>query len=263
MDTTSAFRIDGKVAVVTGAGSGIGEATAAVLAEAGACVIVADLSREKADKVATAIQASGGKAYARGVDVSDPNSVNDMVGSTVADYGQLDILVNNAGTQTRNAAVDITPDEFNRILGVNLNGVLYGSQAAARVMKAGSTIINTLSFIIDRPTAGTASYAASKKGAWALTRAFAVELGPAGVRVNAVAPGWTPTPWNSGRFVDESGNTDQAGFDALTERMKALSPLGNVAEPIDSALAVLYLASPAARHLTGQVIRVNGGATME
>lgn len=257
------FRVDDQVAIVTGAGGGIGEAIARVLAGAGARVVVADLDLDAAQKVAKAIDGDGSAAVAQCVDVTDAASVDQLVGATMAQFGKLDIYVNNAGIQQRRDALDITPDEFSRILAVDLNGVLYGSQAAARVMKAGSSIINILSFIVDRSTAGTASYGAAKSGAWALTRTFAIELGPRGIRVNGVAPGWTATALSRRRAVDEQGNFDEARWQDLLGRMSALSPLGSVAEPADSANAVLYLASPAARFLTGQVIRVNGGATMQ
>jgi 3-oxoacyl-[acyl-carrier protein] reductase len=140
--------------------------------------------------------------------------------------------------------------------------VLYGTQAAAAVMRAGGSVINTLSTIIDFSTAGTGAYAASKKGGEALTRTFAIELGPRGIRVNGIAPGWTESGITRGNAVSTSGQFDQRKFDALTIKMSAANPLGTVVKPVDSAYAVLYLASEAGRHLSGHVIRVNGGASM-
>ncbi|MFK0158727.1 SDR family NAD(P)-dependent oxidoreductase [Streptomyces sp. NPDC090493] len=262
MDLAQAFRLTGKVAVVTGAGSGIGRAVAGVLAAAGARVVAADLDAESAEATAAGIAKDGGTAVARQVDVADPAAVTALVDDTVSRFRHLDVLVNNAGIMIRRPLTEVPPDEFDRVLAVNLKSVLYGCQAAARVMRPGSSIVNTLSTIIDFATAGTGSYAATKKGGEALTRTFAVELGPRGIRVNGVAPGWTDTGITRQRHTDPSGGFRQSGFDELGQRMAAAAPLGRVAEPIDSAHAVLYLASEASRCVTGHVVRVNGGASM-
>ncbi|WP_416957329.1 SDR family NAD(P)-dependent oxidoreductase [Streptomyces sp. Agncl-13] len=262
MNPANVFRLDGRVAIVTGGGSGIGRASATVLAAAGARVVVADLDEEAAEATVTEIKEQGGEGVPHGVDVADPAAVNVLVDGTVSGLGRLDILVNNAGIMIRRPLAEIPPEEFDRVLSVNLKSVLYGSQAAARVMEPGSSIVNTLSTIIDFATVGTGSYAAAKKGGEALTRTFAVELGPRGIRVNGVAPGWTDSGITRQRHVDESGEFQQDGFDELARKMASASPLGAVAEPIDSAYAVLYLASEASRFVTGHVIRVNGGASM-
>ncbi|MFD4511608.1 SDR family NAD(P)-dependent oxidoreductase [Streptomyces sp. NPDC058457] len=262
MDPSNVFRLTGKVAVVTGAGSGIGRASAGVLAAAGARVVVADLDLAGAEETAAGIKEEGGEAVARRVDVADPAAMGALVDEAVSGLGRLDVLVNNAGIMIRRPLAEVPPDEFDRVLSVNLKSVLYGSQAAARVMRPGSSIVNTLSTIIDFATAGTGSYAAAKKGGEALTRTFAVELGPRGIRVNGVAPGWTDTGITRQRHVDDAGEFQQSGFDRLASRMAAAAPLGTVAEAIDSAYAVLYLASDASRCVTGHVIRVNGGASM-
>lgn len=262
MDTTKAFELPDKVAIVTGGGSGIGEASAQVLAGAGARVVVADLDLDNATRVAEAIKNDGGYAVARRVDVADAASVDELVNSAMTEFARLDIHVNNAGIMLRRPVLDISPEEFDRVLSVNLKGLLYGSQATGRVMGPGSSIVNVLSTIIDFSTAGTGSYAASKKGGEALTRTFAVELGSQGIRVNGIAPGWTPSGITRGRHVDQNGEFQQESFDELARKMSTASPLGVAAEPIDSAYAVLYLSSPAGRFLTGHVIRVNGGASM-
>jgi 3-oxoacyl-[acyl-carrier protein] reductase len=262
MDVIKAFRLDDKVAIVTGGGSGIGAASATVLAGAGARVVVADLDLEKAEQVAKLITSEGGEAVARQVDVSSPADLQALVDWTVTSLGGLNILHNNAGIIIRKALLDITPEEFDRVLSVNLKSILYGIQAAARVMQPGSSIVNTLSSIIDYSTKGTGSYAASKKGGEAVMRTFAIELGPRNIRVNAIAPGWTETGMTRGNATSESGEFDQDRFDQLADKMSAVSPLGRIAEPIDQAYAVLYLASDASRFITGHVIRVNGGASM-
>ncbi|MCX4815214.1 SDR family oxidoreductase [Streptomyces sp. NBC_01239] len=252
----------GKVAVVTGAASGIGRASAEVLAAAGARVVVADLDEEGAAAVAAGIGKEGGEAVAHQVDVADPGAVDALADAAVSGFGQLDVLVNNAGIMLRRPLTEVSPEEFDRVLSVNLKSILYGGQAAARVMRPGSSIVNTLSTIIDFATPGTGSYAASKKAGEALTRTFAVELGPRGIRVNGVAPGWTDTGITRQRHVADSGEFQQGRFDELAHKMATASPLGTVAEAIDSAHAVLYLASEASRCVTGHVIRVNGGASM-
>ncbi|MER7691993.1 SDR family NAD(P)-dependent oxidoreductase [Streptomyces sp. NPDC097610] len=262
MNPGTVFRLDGKVAVVTGGGSGIGRASADVLAAAGARVVVADLDAQSAEATTAGIKENGGEAVARQVDVADPAAVTALIDETVSGLGQLDVLVNNAGIMIRRPLTEVPPEEFDRVLSVNLKSVLYGSQAAARVMRPGSSIVNTLSTIIDFATAGTGSYAAAKKGGEALTRTFAVELGARGIRVNGVAPGWTDTGITRERHTDSSGRFEQDRFDELAGKMATVSPLRTVAEPVDSAYAVLYLASEASRFVTGHVIRVNGGASM-
>ncbi|MFT4229669.1 MAG: SDR family oxidoreductase [Microbacterium sp.] len=262
MDISTAFGLKGKTAIVTGGGAGIGEATAEVLAAAGASVVVVDWQRDAAEAVAARIVAAGGNAVARFADVSDPAAIAAVVDAAVAEFGGLDILVNNAGVMTRRPVLEITPEEFERHLSVNLKGVLYGSQAAARVMGPGSSIVNMLSEIIDRGTAETGSYAATKKGAEALTRTLAVELGPRGIRVNGVAPAWTVTAMTKQRGLDEQGRFDETRFAQVRTRLESLAPLGIVNEPVDVAWAVLYLVAPSGRAISGQVLRVNAGSSM-
>jgi 3-oxoacyl-[acyl-carrier protein] reductase len=262
MDVGKAFRLDGKVAIVTGSGSGIGAASAAVLAGAGAQVVVADLDLNRAEQVAKRITSDGDEASARQVDVTDPVSVQALVDGTVAEFGQLDVLHNNAGILIRRPLMEVSPEEFERVLAVNLKGILYGTQAAARVMSAGASIVNTLSSIIDTSTVGTGSYAASKKGGEGLTRTFARELGPRRIRVNGVAPGWTETGITRNRATDQSGAFHQEVFDDLAAKMAATAPLGTIMDAVDSAYAVLYLSSDAGRYVSGHIVRVTGGATM-
>ena len=257
-----ALGVPGKVAIVTGAGAGIGESTAVELARAGARVVVADLDKDGAERVAAAIRDDGGEATARAIDVSDHVAVTELVDGTVAEFDRLDVLVNNAGVMTRRPALEISPEEFDRILSVNLKGVLYGCQAAGRVMGRGGVIVNMLSEIIDRGTAETGAYAASKKGAEALTRTFAVELGPLGIRVNGVAPAWTISAMTMQRGIDANGAFDPQRFEEVKARLAGLSPLGVVNDAVDVARAVLYLASEAGRYINGQVIRINGGSAM-
>lgn len=262
MTGLAAFDLTGKVAIVTGAGSGIGESCAKVLASAGAVVVCADLDAAGAERVAAEIVAGGGAADGRRVDVTSAIAVTELVESTVAAHGRLDTMVNNAGILILTPILDISPEEFQKVLEVNLHGVLYGCQAAARVMQPGSSIINMASGIIDRPSPGRSSYAASKGGVHQLTRAFALELGPAGIRVNGVAPGWVVTGITQQSYVDDDGVVDQEALAARVADRAAGSPLNAVVEPDDIGLAVLYLSSDAGRSYTGQVLRTNGGTVM-
>ncbi|MET0196134.1 MAG: SDR family oxidoreductase, partial [Rhodococcus fascians] len=157
---------------------------------------------------------------------------------------------------------EITPEEFNRVLSVNLNGVMFGCQAAARVMGPGSTIINMASGIIDRPSVGRASYAASKGAVVQLTRAFALELGPSKIRVNGVAPGWVVSGITRQGYVDSDGSVDEEAFETRIADRAAGSPMNSIVDSDDVAFAVLYLASDAGRSYTGQVLRCNGGTVM-
>ena len=258
----SVFSLEGKIAIVTGAGSGIGAATAVQLAAAGASVVCADLDVDAAKAVAQQIVVGGGTAYAEGVDVSSAPEVDVLVASAVAQYGQLDIMVNNAGILILSPILEISPEEFQKVLAVNLHGVMYGCQAAARVMAPGSAIINMASGIIDRPSLGRASYAASKGGVHQLTRAFALELGPMGIRVNGVAPGWVVTGITQQHYVGKDGSVDQSAFAERIADRAAGSPLNQIVEPADIAHAVVYLASEAGKSYTGQVLRTNGGTVM-
>jgi 3-oxoacyl-[acyl-carrier protein] reductase len=262
VSASSAFSLDGRIAVVTGAGGGIGAATAVQLAAAGATVVCADLDGDAAQAVAAQIVADGGSASGHAVDVSSAPAVDALVAAAVADHGRLDIMVNNAGILILRPILEITPEEFQKVLAVNLNGVMYGCQAAARVMEPGSSIINMASGIIDRPSLGRASYAASKGGVVQLTRAFALELGEKGIRVNGVAPGWVVSGITQQSYVSDDGSVDEDAFAQRIADRAAGSPLNTIVESDDIALAVVYLASDAGRSYTGQILRANGGTVM-
>ena len=262
MTLSEAFSLSGKTAIVTGGGGDIGAAISGIYAEAGANVVVADLSADQAQVVAGKIGAGGGRAVARAVDVSNPASVDALVTSTVQEFGRLDVMVNNAGILVLRPILDISPEEFSQVLGVNLNGVMYGCQAAARVMEPGSVIVNMASGIIDRPSADRASYAASKGGVVQLTRAFATELGPAGIRVNGIAPGWVISGITRQSYIDQDGNLDEETFAARVSDRAAGSPLKTIVDADDIGYAALYLAAPAGKAYTGQILRTNGGTVM-
>ena len=252
-----AFRVDGQVALVTGGANGIGRATAEVLAEAGATVIVADVDAGGAKEVVAGI---GGSAVA--LDVSDRLAVDAVVEGIMAEHRRLDIVCNVAGVWAeRGQVVDIDEAELDRVLGVNLKGTFFCCQAAIRVMApAGKgSIVNVASSIIDMPVGGNAVYAMTKAGITMLTRVLADEIGPLGLRVNVVAPGSTITDFTRHNVADENGHVDPAEWERFLERIRSMTPLGEVCDPIDQALLILYLVSPAAARATGNVFRVNAG----
>ncbi len=251
------FDITGKVAIVTGAASGIGRAIALDLAEAGANVVVADVASEGAEKVAREIGSAGGKAIAVETDVTDSKEVEQMVQQTIEGFGKIDILINNAGIIGRSSVMDMKEDELDRTFEVNLKGVVLCSQAVARHMieQRSGKIVNMGSSLSSRASVcnfsgGGADYCASKAAVQAFTRALAMELGPYGINVNAIAPGGTNTPMHEGLW------------EMAAIYYQNSVPLGRLAEPGDIADVVVFLVTDAARYVTGQTIHVNGGQIM-
>jgi NAD(P)-dependent dehydrogenase (short-subunit alcohol dehydrogenase family) len=247
------FRLDGKVALVTGGGSGIGRATAAALAGAGAVVAILDIDPTRAESAAQEIAAGGGVTSAHQADVTDKTSVERAVDAAATRHGGLDILVNSAGIGIRRPAVELPLADWDKVVAVNLTGVFLCSQAAARVMlqKGGGAIVN-LASIMGFSGGGlypNVSYQATKGGVVNMTRALAVEWAPSGIRVNAVAPTWVRTNLTA-PLLDQPG---------IVERIAAMMPLKRLATPDEIAWAILYLASPAAAMVTGHTLAVDGG----
>jgi len=243
----------GQVAIVTGGGSGIGEATAATLARAGAAVAVADLSADAAGRVAEDIERNGGRACAVTLDISDRNSVAAGLTDVRAELGPVSILVNNAAAWAVKPFAEHTAEEIDRVVRVTLTGTMAVTQAALPDIVAGSGSIVIISS--DGARIGErymSVYAAAKSGLLGLAKSLAREVGRDGVRVNAVAPGTTNTPGGAG-FIEQAGGAD---------RLARAYPLGRIGEPQDIANAVLFLASPLASWITGQVLSVSGGFTM-
>jgi 3-oxoacyl-[acyl-carrier protein] reductase len=252
------------VAVVTGAASGIGRASAQLLAAAGAAVLCADLDAEGAKATVAQVEGAGGRALARRVDVTVPGEVDDLVDQAVSHLGRLDIMANIAGIILQAPVVDFDDDSFDRIMAVNLKGVFRGCRAAARVMSAqgSGSIVNMASAAIDTPSPGLAGYGMAKAAVVQLTRVLATEMGPLGVRVNAVAPGFVETAMTSRRFTSTDGAVDETHRQAVIDAVARSTPLRMVGRPEDIAHAVLYLASDASRFVTGQIVRPNGGVAM-
>lgn len=253
------FSLQGQVAVVTGGASGIGAATAEVLAAAGAAVMIGDIDEEGAQKTAEKIAAEGRTAAARRADATRRADVDALVSSAVSGYGQVDIMANVAGVGFAKPVADITEEDFDRLMAVNLKGVLFGCQAALSVMvpRRSGVIINVASTVIDSPAPGQALYGMTKSGVTFLSKVLAAEAGPHGIRVNVVAPGATPTNFGAYRYA--SGQVDPEQEAKFQDAMRQMTPLGFLGEAVDQALMILFLASPASRWATGNTWRVNGG----
>lgn len=241
--------LDGRSAVVTGGGSGIGRATCRRMAEEGARVAVLDVDGPSAEEVAHEI---GGVGYA--VDVSDPDALRGIVDTAASELGGLSIIYNNAGTSTFNRLDEIDPAEWERVLRVNLTGVWAGIRAAAPHMQAagGGSIVSTASISGTRPAAGEGPYAASKAAVAALTASAALEYAPS-IRVNAVSPGMIRTAMTAPMFEFMPNQV---------ERFEKGTPVGRIGEPEDVADVVVFLCSDLARFVTGQNIVVDGGLTL-
>jgi len=258
------FRLHGRGAAVTGAASGIGAAIAEVLAAAGAGVVLGDVNEAGAEAVAESIRKAGGDALAVRCDVARRSDVLALVERAHTAFGRLDVMCNVAGVPSDGPLAEVSDAELDRVLGINLKGVLYGCQAALGVMRAqgSGSIVNVSSAVIDAPVAGYGVYAISKAAVASLTQTLALEAGPLGVRVNAIAPGATATAFTRRHLVGPDGSTDPRRLDAFLNAMRQRSPLGRVGEAIDQAWLVLYLASDASRFCTGQIWRANGGQAL-
>jgi 3-oxoacyl-[acyl-carrier protein] reductase len=241
------------VAIITGAGQGIGRAIAIGFSMRDTCVVVADVNGATARMVQSEIENSGKKASAFEVDVSSESSVADMVKRTVKQFGAIDVLVNDAGIYPAVPIEQMTTELWDRVIGTNLTGTFLCSRAAVPIMleKKQGRIINVSSSTAFRGARNAVHYAASKAGIIGFTKALALELAPTGITVNAVCPGLTDTAQPRGHMTDEE-----------LYSKKTRIPLDRIAQPEDIVGPVLFLASDRARQVTGQTIFVNGGDLM-
>lgn len=243
------FRLDGKVAVVTGASSGLGAGFAVALAEAGADVVLGARRADRLDKVSAEVISTGRRALPVVTDVSDPAQCTALVDKAMGHFGKVDVLINNAGIGTAVPALKEHPDEFRRVIDINLNGAYWMAQACGRVMQPGSSIVNISSVLgLIRSIAPHAAYAASKAGLIGLTRDLSQQwAGRRGIRVNAVAPGY---------FATEM--TAEIPEDMMTTIVQS-SPLGRIGEQHELNATIVFLASPASGYITGSTLAVDGG----
>ena len=251
----NAFDLHGKVAVVTGAGSGLGRAIAVALARHGADVAITELPGKAALAAETVVEvvATGRRSAAIPLDVTDLRSIDALVPAVVGSLGRLDILVNNAGLNIQRHALEVTEQDWDRVLDVNLKGLFFCSQAAGRHMvgNGGGCIVNIASQMGLVGYWRRAAYCSSKAGVVNLTRVLAIEWAAHGITVNAIAPTFVLTPLTAPMFEDAEFKAD----------VLARIPLGRLADPDDIANAAVYLASPAAKMVTGQTLAVDGGWT--
>ena len=246
------MKLSGKVAAITGAGSGMGQATALLFAGEGAKVCVVDIDGKAAERTVGLIKEKGGDAVAITADVAKANDVAMMVKSAVDKYGRVDILYNNAGYPMLPTPLENIEEElWDRIMAVNVKGIFLACKYAVPVMKqqGGGVIINTASISGVRPRPGQSPYATSKAAAIMLTKAFAIELAPYKIRVNCINPTATETA-----MLPKLGATEDAKKGII-----ATIPMGRMALPIDIAYAALYLASDEAAMVTGIGLDVDGG----
>lgn len=246
------MRLKDKVAIITGAGRGIGAATAKKFAQEGSKVIVADLNQADIDKTVAEINANGGEAIGMNVSVTDHEQIEQMIQATVEKFGKLDIVVNNAGITADSQLLKMTEDQWDKVIDVNLKGVFNVSQAAAQYMKdhQGGVILNASSVVGLYGNFGQTNYAATKWGVIGMTKTWAKELGKYNIRVNAVAPGFILTPMT------------EKMPDKVLDMMKDKAPLKSLGYPEDIANAYAFLASDEARFITGTVLSVDGGVVL-
>lgn len=251
------MKLENKVIVVTGAGSGIGAASAKLMASSGARVIAVDIDLKKAEETVAEIKKLGGKATARQVDVTQFKEVEDLVKQVVKEYGSIDVMVNNAGIggKNQNKTAEHTLEDWHNVIAVNQTGVFYCMKAALQQMmlQGVGNIINIASLAGLKPSGNNLSYSASKFAVVGMTKSAALEYGRKNIRINAVCPGYT-----------HSSLLDQllASRPDMGERLKQMIPMGRFGEATEVAETVAWLASDSSKYITGQTITIDGGTSL-
>jgi len=259
------FRMEGKTALVTGAGSGIGAACAEALASAGAMVMITDLREDLAKKSAESIVQKGGRADFARLDVAREEDWDAVASETVKAFGGWDVLVNNAGVEIAKPLTDMSVEEWKFLFGVNVEGVFLGTRSAVRVMRPGGqaghggSIINLSSVAGMKGYPGFTAYGASKGAVRQFSRAAAVECGPLNIRVNSLHPGVIRTEMGARAIKGLAEQAFGGDQDTCRSYLLGMTPLGRLGESPDIASAVLFLASDASRFVTGIELVVDGG----
>ena len=246
------MKLQGNVALVTGAAQGIGKAISLLLAREGADLVVADILLEKAQETTKEIEDLGREAVAVSVDVARLDDVEHMVETAITRFGKIDILVNNAGIARDKLVLRMTEEDWDAVLGVNLKGTFHCTKAVVKYMskQRSGKIVNIASVVGEMGNAGQANYSASKAGVIGLTKTIAREFAQRGINVNAIAPGYIETAMT------------EALPEKAKEELKRMIPMDRLGKPEDVAQAVLFLVSDASSYITGQVLGVNGGIYM-
>jgi len=252
-------RVEGLVAIVTGAASGIGEASAIRLAEEGATVVCADIDAAGASRTADLIKSSNGQAIGFGIDISDSNKCDEIVAAAVSKFGAIDILVNNAGVNLPGVFHEVTNETIDRTLAVNIKGAMYLTRAAIpHMLKSGrGSIVNMSSVngLVSEPFLSV--YSASKGAIVMFTRGIALDYAKLGIRCNAICPGWVDTP------INHAHAKMLGGLDHVYETIDSFQPIGRPGTPREIANLVLFLASDESSFMTGSIVSADGGMTAQ